>query len=135
MSTMRKALKVLSLLAVVGGIDLLITLIVLNTSGDQAPDLLHSIVMGFVILFAFLLGAQGISAANVPVRARALLPVALVGLLVNAAEGALAEADRLEILGNIFKGSCQIKPVRAPGGSFLPRAALLFRGGLACMRV
>ena len=71
MSTMRKALKVLSLLAVVGGIDLLITLIVLNTSGDQAPDLLHSIVMGFVILFAFLLSAQGISAANVPVRARA----------------------------------------------------------------
>ncbi len=90
MSTMRKALKVLSLLAVIGGIDLLITLIVLNTSGDQAPDLLHSIVMGFVVLFAFLLGAQGISAANVPVRARGLLPVALVGLLVNAADVVLA---------------------------------------------
>lgn len=90
MSTMRKALKVLSLLAVVGGIDLLITLIVLNTSGDQAPDLLHSIVMGFVVLFAFLLGAQGISAANVPARARGLLPVALVGLLVNAADVVLA---------------------------------------------
>ena len=70
MSTMRKALKVLSLLALVGGIDLVITLIVLNTSGDQTPDLLHSIVMGLVALFAFLLGAQGISAANVPVRAR-----------------------------------------------------------------
>lgn len=90
MSTMRKALKVLSLLAVIGGIDLLITLIVLNTSGDQAPDLLHSIVMGFVVLFAFLLGAQGISAANVPARARALLSVALVGLLVNAADVVLA---------------------------------------------
>lgn len=90
MSTMRKALKVLSLLAVIGGIDLLITLIVLNTSGDQAPDLLHSIVMGFVVLFAFLLGEQGISAANVPVRARGLLPVALVGLLVNAADVVLA---------------------------------------------
>lgn len=90
MSTMRKALKVLSLLAVIGGIDLLITLIVLNTSGDQAPDLLHSIVMGFVVLFAFLLGAQGIPAANVPVRARGLLPVALVGLLVNAADVVLA---------------------------------------------
>ena len=70
MSTMRKALKVLSLLALVGGVDLVITLIVLNTSGDQAPDLLHSIVMGLVVLFAFLLGAQGISAANVPVRPR-----------------------------------------------------------------
>ena len=68
----------------------MITLIVLNTSGDQAPDLLHSIVMGFVVLFAFLLGAQGISAANVPVRARGLLPVALVGLLVNAADVVLA---------------------------------------------
>lgn len=90
MSTMRKALKVLSLLALVGGIDLVITLIVLNTSGDQAPDLLHSIVMGFVVLFAFLLGAQGISVANVPVRARGLLPVALVGLLVNAADVVLA---------------------------------------------
>lgn len=90
MSTMRKALKVLSLLAVIGGIDLLITLIVLNTSGDQAPDLLHSIVMGLVALFSFLLGAQGISAANVPVRARGLLPVALVGLLVNAADVVLA---------------------------------------------
>lgn len=90
MSTMRKALKVLSLLAVIGGIDLVITLIVLNTSGDQAPDLLHSIVMGFVVLFAFLLGAQGISAASVPVRARGLLPVALVGLLVNAADVVLA---------------------------------------------
>lgn len=90
MSTMRKALKVLSLLALVGGIDLVITLIVLNTSGDQAPDLLHSIVMGFVVLFAFLLGAQGISVANVPVRAHGLLPVALVGLLVNAADVVLA---------------------------------------------
>lgn len=90
MSTMRKALKVLSLLALVGGIDLAITLIVLNTSGDQTPDLLHSIVMGFVVLFAFLLGVQGISAANVPVRARGLLPVALVGLLVNAADVVLA---------------------------------------------
>ena len=90
MSTMRKALKVLSLLALVGGIDLVITLIVLNTSGDQAPDLLHSIVMGLVVLFAFLLGAQGISAANVPGRARGLLPVALVGLLVNAADVVLA---------------------------------------------
>lgn len=90
MSTMRKALKVLSLLALVGGIDLVITLIVLNTSGDQAPDLLHSIVMGLVVLFALLLGAQGISAANVPVRARGLLPVALVGLLVNAADVVLA---------------------------------------------
>ena len=90
MSTMRKALKVLSLLALVGGIDLVITLIVLNTSGDQAPDLLHSIVMGLVVLFAFLLGTQGISAANVPVRARGLLPVALVGLLVNAADVVLA---------------------------------------------
>lgn len=90
MSTMRKALKVLSLLALVGGVDLVITLIVLNTSGDQAPDLLHSIVMGLVVLFAFLLGTQGISAANVPVRARGLLPVALVGLLVNAADVVLA---------------------------------------------
>lgn len=90
MSTMRKALKVLSLLALVGGIDLAITLIVLNTSGDQATDLLHSIVMGLVVLFAFLLGVQGISAANVPVRARGLLPVALVGLLVNAADVVLA---------------------------------------------
>lgn len=90
MSTMRKALKALSLLALVGGIDLVITLIVLNTSGDQTPDLLHSIVMGFVVLFAFLLGAQGISAANFPVRARGLLPVALVGLLVNAADVVLA---------------------------------------------
>lgn len=90
MSTMRKALKVLSLLALAGGIDLVITLIVLNTSGDQAPDLLHSIVMGLVVLFAFLLGVQGISAANVPVRARGLLPVALVGLLVNAADVVLA---------------------------------------------
>lgn len=90
MSTMRKALKVLSLLALVGGVDLVITLIVLNTSGDQAPDLLHSIVMGLVALFAFLLGVQGISAANVPVRARGLLPVVLVGLLVNAADVVLA---------------------------------------------
>ena len=90
MSTMRKALKVLSLLALVGGVDLVITLIVLNTSGDQAPDLLHSIVMGLVVLFAFLLGAQGISAANDPVRSRGLLPVALVGLLVNAADVVLA---------------------------------------------
>ena len=46
--------------------------------------------MGLVGLFAFLLGAQGISAANVPVRARGLLPVALVGLLVNAADVVLA---------------------------------------------
>lgn len=90
MSTMRKALKVLSLLALVGGIDLAITPIVFNTSGDQTPDLLHFIVMGFVVLFAFLLGVQGISAANVPVRARGLLPVALVGLLVNAADVVLA---------------------------------------------
>ena len=74
MSTMRKALKVLSLLALVGGIDLVITLIVLNTSGDQAPDLLHSIVMGFVVLLAFCWGRRASLLLTFPFAPAACCP-------------------------------------------------------------
>lgn len=88
MSTMRKALKILSLLAFVGGIDLIVTAIVLMT-GENPPEILNIAVIFLAALFALLLGGLGIGAANVPVKAAKMLPVIVIGLLVSAADVAL----------------------------------------------
>lgn len=89
MSTMRKALKILSLLAIVGGIDLVITAVVLAT-GQEPPEILNIVVMAVVAVLMLLLGAAGIGAANVPVKAAKMLPVIIVGLLASAADVVLA---------------------------------------------
>ena len=89
LSSTRKTLKILSFLAIVGGVDLAITLFVLQGQ-DYAPELLQSIVMGLAALFALLLGGQGISVANRPSRAKNALPILLVALLVSAADVVLS---------------------------------------------
>lgn len=89
MSTMRKALKILSLLAIVGGIDLVITAVVLAT-GQEPPEILNIVVMAVVAVLMLLLGAAGIGAANVPARAGKLLPMIVVGLLASAANVVVA---------------------------------------------
>ena len=89
LSFTRKTLKILSFLAIVGGVDLAITLFVLQGQ-DYAPEILQSIVMGLAALFALLLGGQGISVANRPSRAKNALPILLVALLVSAADVVLS---------------------------------------------
>lgn len=89
MSSMRKALKILSLLAFVGGIDLIVTAIVLMT-GENPPEILNIVVIVLAAIFALLLGGMGIGAANVPVKAAKMLPIIIVGLLVSAADVVLA---------------------------------------------
>lgn len=89
MSSKCKTLKILSLLAIIGGVDLVITLFVLQGQ-DPAPELLQSIVMGLAALFSLLLGGQGIGVANRPSRAKNALPILLVALLVTAADVVLS---------------------------------------------
>lgn len=90
MSTMRKALKILSFLALIGGIDLVLTLGVVATAPEEQLEILPTVLMVLSALFSFILGVLGIGAANRPSKAKTLLPIALVGLLVNAADVALA---------------------------------------------
>lgn len=90
MSSMRKALKIFSLLLIVGGIDLIITAVVLMNTPGEAPEVLALAVMFLTALFALLLAVQGIGAANRPTRAAKVLPIALIGLLVNLSDVVLA---------------------------------------------
>lgn len=90
MSFMQKALKALSFLADVGGLDLAVTAVVLAMSPDTQIDTLFLAVMGLVALLAVVLGALGIGAANNPVRAAKLLPYIVAACAANAADVALA---------------------------------------------
>ena len=68
MSPMRKALKVLSVLALIAGIDLAITLWVLHSTGEMQLDPLQVATMGLSAVLGLVAGALGIGAANAPSR-------------------------------------------------------------------
>lgn len=68
MSPMRKALKVLSFLALIAGIDLAITLWVLHSTGEMQLDPLQVATMGLSAVLGLVAGALGIGAANAPSR-------------------------------------------------------------------
>lgn len=101
MSTMRKVLKVLSLIAIVGGIDLVITDFAMQGS-LPAPELLQTVIVGISALLTLVLGGRGIGAANRPTRAKGLLPIALVALLVDAASVVLALQSGLALVTAII---------------------------------
>ena len=87
---MRKALKILSFLAIIGGIDLIVTLVVLFTGADPKPEILQMAMMVVCALLLLVLGAQGIGAANRPSKAAGVLPISIVALLASAANVVLA---------------------------------------------
>lgn len=89
MSSKQKTLKIVSLLSLVGALDLIITLIVLAVGGD-APDPLMIAMMCVVAVCALVLGVMGALAANVPARAAKMLPVIILSLFANAADVVLA---------------------------------------------
>lgn len=101
MSAMRKLLKVLSFIAVIGGVDLVISDIVMQGSAP-APELLQTVIVGISALLTLVLGARGIGAANHPSRARGMLPIALVALLVDAASVVLALSSGLALVTAII---------------------------------
>lgn len=101
MSSMRKALKILSFIAIVGGIDLVVTDVVMQGS-DSAPELLQTVVVGISALLTLVIGARGIGAANQPSRVKNTLPIALVALLVDAASVVLALASGLALVTAII---------------------------------
>ena len=101
MSSMRKALKILSFIAIVGGIDLVVTDVVMQGS-DPAPELLQTVVVGISALLTLVIGARGIGAANQPSRVKNTLPIALVALLVDAASVVLALASGLALVTAII---------------------------------
>lgn len=68
MSPMRKALKVLSVLTLIAGIDLAITLWVLHSTGEMQLDPLQVATMGLSAVLGLVAGALGIGAANAPSR-------------------------------------------------------------------
>lgn len=101
MSAMRKALKLLSFIAIVGGIDLIVTDVVMQSS-VPAPEVLQTIIVAISALLTLSLGAQGIKAANQPGRAKSVLPIALAALLVDAASVVLALSSGLALVTAII---------------------------------
>lgn len=101
MSSMRNLLKALSFIAVVGGADLVVTDVVMQGS-SPAPEMLQTVIVGISALLTLVLGARGIAAANHPSRARVVLPIALVALLVDAASVVLALSSGLALVTAII---------------------------------
>lgn len=89
MSPMQKALKALCWLALIAGVDLAITLVVLLTGGGALAPL-QLVLMVLTAFFSCFLFAVGIRAAVVPELAVRMLPIVVLALLVNAADVALA---------------------------------------------
>lgn len=82
MSTMRKALKILSFLSIIAAVDLAITAWVLNGS-DGGLEPLQIVTMILSVAFALILGVMGIGAANRPSKAKSLFLVVLLSMWVN----------------------------------------------------
>ncbi|MBE6469807.1 MAG: hypothetical protein E7001_07690 [Coriobacteriaceae bacterium] len=89
MSSAQKGLRMLSALSLVGAANLVATLIVL-LAGGNAPETLQLAAMAVQILVGVILGGFGIKIAVVPSWAVRLLPLIILGLLLSAANVALA---------------------------------------------
>lgn len=85
MSTMQKLLKITSLVMLALG-GLFVPFTVMNfIHADTMPGVLIAILTALTALFDLLLGFLGSTAANVPSRVTGLLPIVVIGLMVNAA--------------------------------------------------
>lgn len=89
MSSARKGLRLLSLLALAGSVGLAAAWAAL-IAGGTAPADLQAAAMAAEILLGALLGGFGIKAAAVPTQALRLLPLIILALLVSAANVVLA---------------------------------------------
>lgn len=98
MSSAQKWLKIFSLLAIVGGIDLAITGVVLATSPDGVSNALTPIAWVLVVLCGLLLGVLGVRAANRPNLAIKMLPVIVIAAVANAADVVLALQTGLAVV-------------------------------------
>lgn len=88
-SSMRAALRVLSILALVAAADLAITLVVLATSG-VLPSAGNVTALVVTIALDAGLGILGIAAAKDPSRALRALPAIVFALIANAVDVVLA---------------------------------------------
>lgn len=82
---MQKLLKITSLVMLALG-GLFVPFTVMNfIHADTMPGVLIAILTALTALFDLLLGFLGSTAANVPSRVTGLLPIVVIGLMVNAA--------------------------------------------------
>lgn len=83
MSSMRKALKILSFLAVIGAIDLAITAYVIATGGEGALEPLQIVTMALSVIFGLIIGVMGVGAANRPSKVRQMWLVMWLAVWAN----------------------------------------------------
>lgn len=83
MSSMKGALKALSVLAIIGGVDLAITTWVLVTSEGMGFEPLQMLTMALAIVFSIVLGALGIPAASKPKLLNKLYLPTLLAIWAN----------------------------------------------------
>ena len=85
MSVLQRAFKALSVLAIVGAVDLSITARVLSTSGTSMEPLqIVSIVLS--VAFSLILGIAGLKTAGEPRRVAKLFLVTVLALWANACD-------------------------------------------------
>lgn len=85
MSVLQRAFKALSVLAIVGSVDLSITARVLSTSGTSMEPLqILSIVLS--VAFSLILGIAGLKTAGEPRRVAKLFLVTVLALWANACD-------------------------------------------------
>lgn len=109
MSTAQKWLKILSLLAVVGGVDLAITAAVLLFQGGIADSLIVVAIMIVAAIVQVVLGVLGVGAANTPRKISSMTPAVLMSLLLTIVGAVLA------VMANLGAVSAVINALIAVG--------------------
>lgn len=122
MTFTQKALKVFGLLSVVAGLDLLVSLIVLASSGTLGDPLVF-VAIGVTCAASVAAGALAVRAAHVLSRAVALLPVVLVVLLINIVNLLVC------CLANVAVVSAVMNALFAAGIAYCARRAVRERMG------
>lgn len=84
METMRRAFRALSVLALVGGIDLAITAWVLATSEGMEFEPLQVLTMALCVFFSVLLGVLGLVFAGTPRKLTRLYLPTMLAIWANA---------------------------------------------------
>lgn len=82
---MQKLLKITSLVMLALGGPFVPFTVMNFIHADTMPGVLIAILTALTALFDLLLGFLGSTAANVPSRVTGLLPIVVIGLMVNAA--------------------------------------------------
>lgn len=83
MSIKQKALKVLGFLAIVGAVDLSITVRVLFTSAEITFEPLHLLSIVLSVAFSLAMGIMGVIVSNKPAKVSKLFIITLLALWAN----------------------------------------------------